>query len=100
MHSFWLAFASLTSKEGKVISLRVRPGRTWQEVAGEVGITMARAQAIEATALEKFRQRFDAGGIPLRELLPGGAPRAYADPRPLAHAVTVVHGPERHWLAG
>jgi DNA-directed RNA polymerase sigma subunit (sigma70/sigma32) len=71
MHPFWIAFASLTSKERRVVSLRVRHGRTFEEVAREVGVTLDRAQTIEATALEKLRQRFDAGGIPLRDLLPG-----------------------------
>jgi DNA-directed RNA polymerase sigma subunit (sigma70/sigma32) len=71
MNPFWLAFASLTSKERRAIALRVRQGKSIEEVARALGTTLERAQAIEAHALEKLRQRFDTGGTSLRELLPG-----------------------------
>lgn len=71
MHPFWLAFASLTSKERKAISLRVRHERTLEEIARALGVSPERAEAIEAEGLEKLRQRFDANGTPLRDLMPG-----------------------------
>ena len=71
MNPFWLAFSSLTSKERRAISLRVRQGKSIEEVARALGTTLERAQAIEAHGLEKLRQRFDTGGTSLRELLPG-----------------------------
>lgn len=70
MHPFWLAFASLTSKERKAISLRVRHGRTFDEIGRVLGVTSERAREIEAKALEKLRQRYAPDGVPLRELLP------------------------------
>jgi RNA polymerase sigma factor (sigma-70 family) len=71
MKAFWLAFASLTSRERKVLALRVRHRKDFDEIARSLGVTHERARQIEARGLEKLRQRFAMDGASLHELLPG-----------------------------
>jgi RNA polymerase sigma factor (sigma-70 family) len=71
MNGFWLAFASLTSRERKVLALRVRHRKDVDEIARTLGVTPERARQIEAKGLEKLRQRFAMDGASLHELLPG-----------------------------
>lgn len=71
MNGFWLAFASLTSRERKVLALRVRHRKTFDEIAHALGVTPERARQIETTGLEKLRHRYAMDGAALQQLLPG-----------------------------
>jgi RNA polymerase sigma factor (sigma-70 family) len=71
MNGFWLAFSSLTSRERKVIALRVRHRKSLDEIAHSLGVTHERARQIETKGLEKLRQRYAIDGTSLNELLPG-----------------------------
>lgn len=71
MNAFWLAFASLTSSERKVLALRVRHRKDFDEIARALGVTHERARQIEAKGLAKLRERFAIDGAGLHELLPG-----------------------------
>lgn len=71
MNAVWLAFASLTSRERKVLALRVRHRKDFDEIARALGVTRERARQIEAKGLAKLRERCAIDGAGLHELLPG-----------------------------
>jgi DNA-directed RNA polymerase sigma subunit (sigma70/sigma32) len=71
MNAFWVAFASLTAKERRVIALRVRQRKRLDEAAHALGITLERACELEASAIGKLRERAVMDDALLRALPPG-----------------------------
>lgn len=65
------ALATLTSRERRVLELRIVEGKTLEQSASQVGISRERIRQIECRAISKLRERAKRTPV-LREYAPGG----------------------------
>lgn len=70
MNAIWQALASLTSKERMVLALRFRHGKSADETGHALRMTQGHVRQLEASALDKLRERFAPRQIAPRDFFP------------------------------